>query len=86
MSLLSMWKLELSLYTHGPLVRLMKFQLSVCRQSATEATADPTRSGAEIGSDKRDQRLGPAQQGEHHQPRAHGAHPHAWTRYSLASQ
>ena len=30
MSPLSVPKLELSLYTHGPLVRLMKFQLSVC--------------------------------------------------------
>ena len=30
MSLLSVWMLELSLYTHGPLLRTMKFQLSVC--------------------------------------------------------
>ena len=27
MSLLSVWMLELSLYTHGPLLRTMKFQL-----------------------------------------------------------
>ena len=36
MSLLSVWMLELSLYTHGPLLRTMKFQLFFFFNSHTE--------------------------------------------------
>ena len=50
MSLLSVWVLELSLYTHGPLLRTMKFQLSVTPHKVSSLGMENFWNGVKLGT------------------------------------